>query len=99
MVKNAKFLPVLLNKCLKQNLNSFDYSVLSPLIDEYDQQIHQLEEERDILKVLPLKNISVQVCLKVEWVFILYLLDVVLVLNIVSAIFSKPFEVKHILYV
>lgn len=84
---------------LKQNLNSFDYSVLSPLIDEYDQQIHQLEEERDILKVLPLKNISVQVCLKVEWVFILYLLDVVLVLNIVSAIFSKPFEVKHILYV
>lgn len=94
MVKNAKFLPVLLNKCLKQNLNSFDYSVLSPLIDEYDQQIHQLEEERDILKVhvLPLKNISVQVCLKVEWVFILYLLDVVLVLNIVSAIFSKPFE-------
>lgn len=66
MVKNAKFLPVLLNKCFKQNLNSFDYSVLSPLIDEYDQQIQQLEEERDILKVLPLKNISVQVCLKVE---------------------------------
>lgn len=27
-----------------------DKSVLSPLIEEYDQQIQQLEEERDILK-------------------------------------------------
>lgn len=28
-----------------------DKSVLSPLIEEYDQQIQQLEEERDILKI------------------------------------------------
>lgn len=53
---------LLLNKCLKLEL--FYYSVLSPLIEEYDQQIQQLEEERDILKVLPLQNIYVQVFLK-----------------------------------
>lgn len=44
----------------------FYYSVLSPLIEEYDQQIQQLEEERDILKVLPLQNIYVQVFLKLN---------------------------------
>lgn len=57
MVKNANFLSV-------TNLNLFYYSVLSPLIEEYDQQIQQLEEERDILKVLPLQNIYVQVFFK-----------------------------------